>query len=50
MPQNFDETAVGVLGLAGADAFRNDRRAGVLADMNHLGTGVGLLEIIGDRN
>src|SRR5262249_46842755 len=43
-----DETTIGVLRFAGADALGDDPRAGVLAQVDHLGAGVGLLEIVGD--
>jgi hypothetical protein len=36
--------------LLGADAFADDGAAGIGADMDHLGAGVGLLVIGGDRN
>src|SRR6185437_16750785 len=45
---NTDETAVGVVCLAGADALGNDAAARVLAEMDHLGSGVGLLKVVGD--
>ena len=35
---------------AGGNALGNNRRAGVLADMNHLGAGICLLATIGDRD
>src|SRR5580704_11401332 len=46
-----DEAAIGVLRLPRTDAFRDDPRARVLAQMDHLGAGVGLLIVIrdGDR-
>jgi len=37
-----------LFGSTGADAFGNDRAARALADMDHLGSGVGLLAIVGD--
>src|SRR5207253_3038886 len=30
--------------------FRSDRRPGILADMEHLGSGIGLLAIVGNRH
>ncbi len=42
-----DQTAVGVLAAAGRNAFRHDAAARVAADMDHLGAGVGLLEVVG---
>src|SRR5439155_26976165 len=44
------EPAIGVLAMPRRDALRDDRRAGVAADMRHLGAGVGLLAIVGDRD
>src|SRR5205823_10994413 len=44
------ETAIGVLPAAGRNALRDDRRTRVLADMDHLGPGIGLLAIVRDRN
>src|SRR6185295_6882286 len=38
----------GIVRLARADALGNDARASVLAQVDHLGAGVGLLEIVGD--
>src|SRR3954471_13922841 len=43
-----DQAAIGVLGPAGADPLGDDAAAGVLAQVNHLGAGIGLLEIVGD--
>src|ERR1700752_5142570 len=40
---DLHQTAIRVLPAAGGDSFRHDRRARVLAAMNHLGFGVGLL-------
>src|SRR5690606_13044144 len=45
-----DEAAVGVVALAGADALGDDRRTAALAVVDHLGAGVGLLEVVGDRD
>ena len=42
------ETTIGVLGLARADPLGDDARFGVLAQMDHLGAGVGLLHVVGD--
>src|SRR5436190_18351786 len=47
---DFHEPAVGVLSAARRNTFRHDRRARVLAEVNHLGTGVGLLLVTGDRH
>src|ERR1700716_4650133 len=43
----FHETAIGVLAAARRDSFRHDRRARVLAEVNHLGAGVSLLPMTG---
>ena len=45
-----DQPTIGVLRVARADAFGHDPRAGVLAQMDHLGAGVGLLVIVGDSD
>ena len=45
---DFDETAVGVLAASGGDALGDDGRPRATAEVNHLGTGVGLLEVVGD--
>ena len=37
------QAAVAVVALAGGNALRHDRRLRVLADVDHLGAGVGLL-------
>ena len=42
------QTAIGVLRPARRDALGHDARAGVLAKMDHLGPGVGLLGVVGD--
>ena len=42
--------AVGVLAVAGGDALGNDGAARVLADVNHLRAGVGLLIVVGERD
>jgi hypothetical protein len=47
---DFDEAAIAVLTFAGADAFGDDRAAGVLADVDHLRAGVGLLHVVGQRD
>ncbi len=48
---DFHQAAIAVLAVAGGDAFRDDRAARVLADVDHLRAGVGLLIIVrhGDR-
>jgi len=42
------QAAVAVLAEARRDALRDDRAAGVFADVDHLGAGVGLLVVVGD--
>ena len=46
--QNADQTAIRVVGNARRNAFRDNRRTRVFADVNHLGAGIGLLMIVGD--
>ena len=48
---DLDESAITLFGMAGTDAFRDDRTLRISPDVNHLGTGVGLLSVIrhGDR-
>jgi hypothetical protein len=41
------QAAVAVLRVAGADALGDDAAAGVAADVDHLGAGVRLLEVVG---
>src|SRR5690606_27253842 len=48
--EDLDHAAVGVLSATGRDALGNDRRARVLADVDHLGAGVGLLAPVGHRH
>src|ERR1700674_362995 len=45
-----DEAAISVLRLAGGDALGDDRAAGVLADVDHLRAGVGLLMVVDKRH
>ena len=42
-----DETAVGILAAPGRNALGNDAAAGIAPYVNHLGTGVGLLTVVG---
>ena len=44
------QAAVGVLAAAGADALADDLALGALADVDHLGAGVGLLAVMGQRH
>src|SRR5262249_43451992 len=48
--QDLDQAAIGILSEAGADPFRHNRRASVLADVDHLRASVGLLIVIGQRD
>ena len=43
---NFDQAPVSVLALTGGDTLGDDGAAGVLAQVNHLGAGVGLLVVV----
>src|SRR5690606_2553407 len=43
---HLDQAAVGVLATAGADALGDDLALGALADVDHLGAGVGLLTMV----
>ena len=47
---NFHQPAITVLAVPGRDALGNDRAARVLADVHHLGAGIGLLVIVGQRH
>ncbi|MNE29673.1 hypothetical protein D3C80_1231630 [compost metagenome] len=47
---DFHQAAIAVLAVPGGDPFRDDRRFGVFADVNHLGAGVGLLMTAGQRH
>src|SRR5690606_7833967 len=44
---HLHQPAVAVLAAAGADALADDLRLGALADVDHLGAGVGLLAVVG---
>src|SRR5690606_19157513 len=44
------QAAVAVLAAAGADALADDLALGALADVDHLGAGVGLLAVVGQRH
>ena len=44
------QAAVSVLPMPGGDALGNDLAAGVAADVNHLGAGIRLLVVVGQRH
>ena len=44
------QTTITVVSVARRDSFRDDRRAGILAKVDHLRTGVGLLRVICQRD
>ena len=46
--QHLHEPPVGVLPVTGGDRLGDDGAAGVLADVDHLGAGVGLLMVGGE--
>src|SRR2546426_8125779 len=48
--QDLHEAAVGVLPTARRDALRHDRRARILAHVDHLGARVRLLAVVGHRH
>src|SRR3546814_11945111 len=48
--RHLDQAAVGVLAAVGADALADDLALGALADVDHLGAGVGLLAVVGERD
>src|SRR3546814_17029361 len=48
--RHLDQAAVGVLAAAGADALADDLALGALADVDHLGAGVGLLAVVGEHD
>ena len=47
---HLDQAAVAVARLARRNALADDGAAGVLADVDHLGAGVGLLVVVGHRH
>src|SRR5690606_18989076 len=47
---HLDQAAVGVLAASGADALADDLALGALAHVDHLGAGVGLLGVVGERH
>ena len=44
------QAAIGTVALAGGNTLGDDRGLGVLAQVDHLGAGIGLLEIVGQGN
>ena len=48
--QHLHQPPVGVLAVTGRDRLRHDGAAGVLADVDHLRAGVGLLAVGGERD
>ena len=47
---DLHQAPVTILPVAGRDTLGNDSAPGVLADMDHLGAGVRLLEVVGYRH
>src|SRR5574337_2179832 len=47
---DLDQSTITVLPMAGRDSFRDDGASGVLTDMDHLGAGVRLLVMVGQRD
>ena len=45
---HLHETAIAVAGAAGTDALAHNRGAGARSDVDHLGTGIGLLAVVGE--
>ena len=43
-----NQTTIGVLAMTSGDTLRNDGTLGVLTHVNHLGTGIGLLIVVGN--
>src|SRR5207248_4309014 len=46
--EDFHHAAIAVLAVPGGDALGHDGALRVLADVDHLGAGVGLLVVVGD--
>src|SRR5205807_482742 len=46
--EDFHHASIAVLAVPGGDALRDDGALRVLADVDHLGAGVGLLIVIGN--
>ena len=47
---NFHAAAIGLVGISCGNPLGDNTAAGVLAHMDHLGTGIGLLPVIRDRD
>ena len=45
-----NQTTIGVLAMTCRDTFRDDGTLGVLTHVNHLGTGIGLLIVVGNSH
>src|SRR5262245_7431906 len=48
--ENLDHSPVRILAMPGGDTFGDYRALCIFADMDHLGAGVGLLEVVGDSH
>ena len=46
--RHLDQATIGILAVAGGNTFRQNGAARVLAEMDHLGTGIGLLVMVGE--
>src|SRR5574337_522841 len=47
---DLDQSTITVLPMAGGDSLRDNGASGVLTDMDHLGAGVCLLVMVGQRD
>src|SRR5207249_9302649 len=48
--QHLDQPAIRVAAAPGRNALGQDRASGIAADVDHLGPGIRLLEMIGERD
>ena len=48
--RRLDQAAIGLVRASGRNALRDDARAGILADVDHLGARIGLLHVVGNRD
>ena len=48
--ENFHQATVGVLAATSGDSLGDDGAAGVFADVDHLGAGIRLLAMVGERH